>query len=305
MNASWIGRASRALVGAAAVAMLAACGSGSVVSDLTPQRIITVGDGFTDVGQNGYRFSVNDGSNIWVQSFAANYGLTVTPANAGGKGYAQGGARVAAADTTSGTNAPSVTQQIDAMLASTTLSATDDVVIVGGGIEDIVDAVAANGISDAATAAVKAAGTALGEQIIRLVDAGAKHVLVTGVYNLGDTPWARKLGQQDAITALSVAFNSATELKIVDLGENVLFIDPALLHNLMSSKPGNYSFDNDTDAACTTPDATTCTASTIVSGADYNRWMYADDLYFTPEASRRFGTNSYSEGIYYQFNARW
>ena len=113
MNAPWFGRAARTLAAAAGVALLAACGSGSVVSDLTPKRFITVGDGFMDVGQAGYRYTVNDGSNIWVQDLASHYNQTVTAASAGGWGYAQGNARVAAADT-SPVAAPSITAQIDA-----------------------------------------------------------------------------------------------------------------------------------------------------------------------------------------------
>ena len=115
------------LFATALVALLAACGSGSVVSDLTPKRFITVGDGFMDVGQAGYRYTVNDGSNIWVQDLAAHYQQTITSANSGGWGYAQGGARVAAADAG---GAPSVTAQIDAVLARTTFNANDDVVVV-------------------------------------------------------------------------------------------------------------------------------------------------------------------------------
>ena len=304
MNASWIGRAARALIGASAVALLAACGSGSVVSDLTPKRFITVGDGFMDVGQAGYRYTVNDGSNIWVQDLASHYNQTVTAASAGGWGYAQGNARVAAADT-SPVAAPSITAQIDAVMARTSFNANDDVVVVGGGIADIVAAVGATGISAATTQTVQAAGKALGEQVQRLVNAGAAHVLVVGVYNLGNTPWAAQLGQQGAISDLSVAFNTGTQLAIVNLGKNVLYVDPALLHNLMYNKPGNYQFDNGTDPVCTTPTAATCTTSTLVAGADYSKWLFADALYFTPEASRRFASDRYSESVYYKFKNRW
>ncbi|MDO5691658.1 MAG: SGNH/GDSL hydrolase family protein [Pseudomonadota bacterium] len=305
MNASWFRRTAQAVACAGALSVLAACGSSTVVSDLNPQRFITLGDGFMDVGQAGARYTVNDGSNNWVQDFAARYKQTVTPASAGGFGYAQGHARVAAADTSSGTSAPSVTAQIDALLARTQLHKTNDVIIMGGGIGDIVAAVEATGISAETTQTVKAAGKALGEQIRRVVKAGGAHVLAVGVYNLGNTPWAAQLGQQKALTDLSVAFNDAVAVNIVDLGANVLYVDPALLHNLMYNKPGNYQFSNGRDAVCTTPDARTCTPDTVVSGADYNSWMYADKVYFTPVASRHFGSDRYGESIYQRFKARW
>ena len=133
MTASWSRRAVLALACAGATALLAACGSGSVVSDLTPKRFISVGDGFADVGQNGHRFTVNDGSLNWLQQFAAHYKLTLEPATADGFGYAQGHARIDNPDTRSGTNAPSVQQQIDTLLARTSLI-NGDVVFVGGGI---------------------------------------------------------------------------------------------------------------------------------------------------------------------------
>ena len=191
------------------------------------------------------------------------------------------------------------------MLARTTFNANDDVVVVGGGIADVVAAVGATGFTDQTKKDVQAAGKALGEQIKRLVDAGAAHVLVVGVYNLGNTPWAAGQNQKSALTDLSVDFNTGVQLEIVNLGKNVLFVDPALLHNLMYNKPENYQFDNVRDAVCTTPDATTCNTSTLVAGANYNKWLYADGLYLTPEASRRFGSDRYSESVYYKFKNRW
>ena len=305
MKTPWIRHARNTLASLCAATLLLACGGESVVTDLTPQRFITVGDGFTDVGQAGHVFSVNDGSALWVQEFAAHYGQSVTPACSGGWGYAQGHARVNSADTLSGTNAPSVAEQITTLLARTTLHASEDVVIINGGLSDIVAAVNAGGISDATTDTVKAAGKALADQVRRVVDAGGKHVLVVGVYNLGNTPWGQRLGKQGDLEKLSVAFNTAVSINIMDLWKNVLFVDPALLHNLIYNKPENYLTDNARDPVCTTPDASTCTTSTLVAGADYNRWMFADQLYFTPRTSRRFGSSDYSESIYWRFKERW
>ena len=59
MHASWFRRTARGLACAGALALLAACGSGSVVSNLQPKRFITVGDSFMDVGQSGTLYTVN------------------------------------------------------------------------------------------------------------------------------------------------------------------------------------------------------------------------------------------------------
>lgn len=304
MISSWSRRAVLALACVGGGALLAACGSGSVVSDLAPKRFITVGDSFSDVGQvGGVRYTVNDGSKNWVQELAGHYDQTVTAASAGGWGYAQGHARVNAVDAIGG--APSVKQQIDTVLARTTLHPTEDVVVINGGMHDIVAAVNATGISADTTKAVEEAGKALAEQVHRVVNAGGKHVLVVGVYSLGVTPWARNLNQSDAITTLALKFNEALNIGIVSLGANVLSADPALLHNLMYNKPGNYRLDNGRDPVCTTPDASTCTPSTIVAGANYDRWLYSDALHFTPQVLREFGDDRYTESVYYKVKNRW
>jgi len=301
MISVWTRRAALALVCGSAAALLAACGSSSVYHALKPARFISVGDGFADVGQNGYRFTINDGTLNWTQQLAADYGLTLDPASGGGWSYAQGYARVAAPDTTSGTNAPSVQSQIDTLLARTAFADTD-VVLVGGGIADIVDAVNATGIGAGTTAAAQAAGTALGGQVRRLVKAGATHVVVAGVYNLGISPWARAQGKGNDIEKLSNAFNDALKLSIVDLGTNVLYVDPALFYNLIYN--GKY-LGNVSDPICTTPDATTCTTDTLVSGADATKYLFADSLYITPAAQRFFGSNSYDQNAYTALKDRW
>lgn len=303
MKASWTRRAALALVGVSAAAMMAACGDGSVVSDLKPARFITVGDSFADVGQASGKYTVNDGSPTWVQQLAANYNQTVDPASAGGWGYAQGYARVDSADTSSGTAAPSVKQQIDQLLARTTMQ-EGDVMMLNGGMHDIVAAVTATGISDQTTATVKAAGQALAAQVRRVVAAGATHVVVTGVQNVGLTPWAVRLGQQADIEKLSVAFNDALLIDIADMGATVLYFDSSLFFNLINNKPENYSVDNATDPVCTTPDASTCTPASVVS-TDYNRYMYADSLNFTPKVQRNFVDRSYTENAYDKFKNRW
>ena len=303
MKASWTRRAALALVGVSAAAMMAACGDGSVVSDLKPARFMTVGDSFADVGQAGGKYTVNDGSLTWVQQLAAHYSLTVDPASAGGWGYAQGYARVDSADTSSGTAAPSVKEQVDQLLARTSMQ-EGDVMMLNGGLHDIVAAVNATGISDQTTATVKAAGKALGAQVRRVVAAGATHVVVTGVQNVGLTPWAVRLGEQSSIEKLSVAFNDALLIDIADMGATVLYFDASLFFNLINNKPENYSVDNATDPVCTTPDASTCTPSSVVS-TDYNRYMYADSLNFTPKVQRNFVDRSYTENAYDKFKNRW
>ncbi len=305
MTSLWSRRAvlTAACAGIAGAA-LSACGSGSVASAIKPTRVVSVGDGFSDVGQTGHVFTVNDGTLLWTQQLASYYGLGLTAASAGGFSYAQGDAMVDSADTVSGTNAPSVAAQISSLLTRTTLG-KDDLVFVSGGIADIVNAVNATGISAATTDTVRAAGRALAAQVLRLVNAGATHVAVSGVYNVGITPWAAQKNLVQGIKDLSVEFNTQLLIGINALGDTVLYLDAAQFFNFIVDKPSNFPFDVVVAPACTTPDATTCTTSTIVAGADYTRYLFADNLYFTPAAHRLFVNESYVENAYTKLKMRW
>ena len=61
----------------ASSALLAACGGGNVESQLVPSRIIAFGDGFSDLGQGGTRYTVND------SSVNATIGSRLTPLSTG------------------------------------------------------------------------------------------------------------------------------------------------------------------------------------------------------------------------------
>lgn len=308
MTRPWTGFSIRRIaVGLAlgAVALLAGCGSGSVVSDLRPERFIAVGDGFSDVGQTGQPFTVADHSRTWLQQLASYYGLTVEPAVDGGWGYARGHARVDSADPS---GAPSVREQVDELLAATTLDPKKDVVFINGGMSDIVAAVEADGLSTAAEAQIDAAAKALAGQVKRIEAAGARHIVVIGVHNLCRSPWGYSLhieaSYEECMPAW--AFNKRLLVEIEGMGATTLYFDAPLFYNLIESKPSNYPVDNVKDAACATPDAGTCTPSTLKPGVtDYNRYLFADGLHFTPAMQRAFVNEDYAENAYTRFKNRW
>lgn len=308
MKTSWFSRAA-AVALVAAASLLAACGSGSTVQQLTPTRFMAVGDGMIDLGHDGKRYTINDGSMLWTQQLASHFGLTLADSSTGGLSYARGNARITAADPTGG-GAPSLSAQADALLARLNNKFEDsDVIILSGGHTDIVTAVNETGISATTTATVKAAGTALGDLAKRLSEAGAKHVVVSGVYNLGLSPWARAQGEAkaNAIRDLSVAFNDAMLLSLADTkwGRTVLAINPGLFYNLIANETKDPLFANAKDPVCTTPDATTCTNNTLVSGAKVEQYLFADKLYFTPLANRLYGSSSYGNNAYSSLRDHW
>lgn len=316
MSRQWMRRALLALAPAAAL-FLAGCGSGTIESQLQPTRVVAFGSGFSDIGQLGNRYTVNDSTiNIWSQQTAASFAYLMTPAVSGGTNYATRNARIVATPDAAGGAAPTVAKQIDTFLGTGTFTATD-LVFVEGGVSDIIAEVgklnAGTQTSEATLNNVKQAGRDLGAQTRRLVQAGASHVVVIGAFDLARTPWAVSTGQTSLLTDLSTKFNTELLVSIVDLGASVLYVDAAFQFNLMTNTPSLYSLTNSTDAACTPVDpgpgigigagkvnSALCTPSTIASGVDYNVYLWADQVYPGPTAHRAFGDYAYQ-----RIRARW
>ena len=326
MIATWSRLTAMIAVGAA-LSLLAGCGASTTASALTPTRIISFGDAFSDVGQQGgKKYTVNDGSvNNWLNEFANGFGLAVTPSAVGGTGYAQGLARVNTSTNAAGNpGTPSVSQQIDAFLAVDNFGA-NDVAVINGGVGDIVAEMnAVNAGIETTTQMqtnVQQAGRDLAAQVKRLVASGANYVVVLGTYNLGQTPWATATGQTTLLTDTSTQFNDAMLVPIVSMGKNVLYVDAAYYLNLVSnplSAPA-YGMTNAVDPVCTSVDSGTgigigpgqvnsllCTPSTLVSGATIvggatiANYTFADAMYFTPVVNRLFGDYAYA-----RVRARW
>lgn len=321
MAVNWLRRSVLAAAGVSAALLLSGCGLSTIESALKPERFIAFGDGFSDVGQvNGARYTVNDGSaSNWTQELASIYGITVTPASIGGTSYAQGNARVQAKpDAAGSTSTPTVSEQIDRFLASGSFQESD-VVLMSAGASDIVAHMAAvtagTQTPEQLLANAQQAGRDLGAQVIRTVNAGAKYVVVAGTYNLGRSPWAKAIDQEDLLEQASSKFNEAFLVSIVNQGNKVLYVDAAYYFNLVTASPTGYSFDR---AAAQTPVCTSvdagagigigagqlnsalCTPSTLLPGADSSKYIFADALYFTPTAQRLFGVYAYD-----RLHARW
>lgn len=290
--------------------LLAACGGGnnSVVSAFRPARVLVFGDGLSDLGQvSSRRYTINDGTtNVWTARLGERYGLTVTSQAAGGTSYATGNARVVAATDAVGGNAPSVKAQIDSFLAAGSF-ASNDLVVISAGAGDLIGEVAANGFTATSRANIVQAGRDLAGQVRRLVQSGARYVIVTGTYNLGRSPWAAATGQSAVLEDYSTAFNNALLVNIVDLGANVLYVDLPLYFNQLTGYPSTYGLNNVTSLACTSVDtgvgigtgtgqvnSALCNSTTLDPALDVNKTMFADRVYPTPVVHRLFGDYAYA-----------
>jgi outer membrane lipase/esterase len=312
-------RLRRALLGAAlaSAALLAACGGGSVASQLVPTRVVAFGDGMADVGQTGKRYTVNDGSvNVWVARLAELYGLGLTSAGTGGTGHATGNARVfAKPDAVGNAATPTVKEQIDAFLAGGAFLG-QDLVVVNAGTADIVTEsqlmLASSQSSAQARAKIGQAGTDLGAQVRRLVQAGAKQVVVVGPYNLGRSRWATDNAIIGTLQDFSTFFNQSLLISIVDLGANVLYVDLPLYFNLVTASPSSYLGTGATVAGpvCTSVAAAAsdsiglglgqvssylCDSTTLEAGANLALYFFADKIYPAPVAHRLFGNYAYDK----------
>jgi phospholipase/lecithinase/hemolysin len=280
-------------------ALLSACGSGSTFEPLVPSRVISFGDGLSDVGNSagGGKFTVNDGTvNIWVERVATSYGKTITASvNPGGLGFAQGGSRV-------NTGTYSIADQITAFLPGNI--GANDLIIVDAGVAELAALAAANPSDSALTTAADAAGRALGVQVLRLTAAGGKHVVVANAPDLGKSPFAQAQTRTAAISAATRAFNDGLKLSLANVTSGVLFIDNEAYINTLIASPtllgsgGNATTVSTAACATSTFSTNTCTTSTLatnVTAATYALHLYSDDRHLAPAAHRLLGDNAYNK----------
>jgi phospholipase/lecithinase/hemolysin len=296
----------------AALLALASCGGGSIESQFIPKRMPVFGDALSDMGNGGTRYTVNDSTAVWVKLMALDYNVPLDKSASGGTDYAWGNARVVLKPDAAGNNAtPTVKEQIDAFLAANGSFNADDLVVINGGISDIVvqmQALRAGTITqDQFLANVTQAGHDLATQAKRIVDAGgATHVAVLGVPDLKATPWSVMINQQALLSQASTAFNNALLVDLVNYGDKMLYIDVALLFNLMASSPASYGMTDSADIVCTSVDpgpgigigtnqvnSARCAPDSIVSGASYTLYLWADALYPTPTGHGQLSTYTF------------
>ena len=311
MSRNWL-RRGVLLAACAASLLLAACGSGTTESQLSPTRVVVFGDGFADLGQNGPRYTVNDGLvNVWTEHVALGFGKSLVTASKGGTSYATGHARVVIKPDDVGNSAtPTVREQIDTFLSRDTIGA-NDLYIVNAGVSDLIaeGQLVATGAqtADQQLANARQGGRDLAAQARRLVNGGAKFVVVVGSYNLGRSPWAAATGLKAAFENASGRFNDELLIALADLGANVLYVDAALHYNLASSSPAAYGLTNGVDPVCTSVDpgpgigtglgqlsSALCTPSTVRPSAVYNSYLFADRVYPTPAAHGKFGEYAFA-----------
>ena len=290
----------------------------------------------------GGRFTTNPGQ-VFTQNVAQYYGDTLTPAATGGFGvpltpqagldYAQGGSRVtlqpgighattgAASDAFSQATTIPINDQVSTYIAAHGSFNANQLVLINGGANDIllnlaqaqaaataaaagqITPAAAQAAATAASAAIQQAALDLATVIGRVVQAGATHVVVSNVPDIGTTP--QGLMSADKGTTLSNASNGfnlvlKTALTQTGLISKVVYVDvPPLLANITANFQSLGFTVSNTGTACNLQAMVTaaakfgetdptafgsslfCSPQTLtVAGADQT-YMYADTVHPT------------------------
>ncbi len=196
--------------------------------------------------------------NVWAYSFAAAIGLGAyaAPSLAGGSNYAYGGARTSKDGPPAQSGfPPSLKTQAKSYLASTggTASANALYVVAGGGNDarDALEAVAAdpaNAVSIITKAALTYAFNT-GRIVDSLQAAGAQHIVVWDVPNLGITPAVNAEGSFASLLGNLVSKSMSQVLATRMNGEaGVTLFDFYGLTTAWAADPSAYGFVNATDA---------------------------------------------------------
>lgn len=249
---------------------------------MPPSKIIVFGDSLSDTG-NAYIATFHDrapsppyydgrfsNGPVWVEDFAANFGLAVRPVLGGGTNYAVGGAKA-------GSSADRLPYQAELYLLLSAFSRADPraLYVVFGGGNDIRSA---QKLSDPSPAIAHAA-LSIRRMIERLAAHGAVNFLVPNVPNRGLTPAARKHGSAAEEEALTRAYDAALAASLRDLpaklGINIVPVDFWSAVERAFAAPQALGFDNITEP-CLEHEA-----GIYRQCADPGKYVFWDDIHPT------------------------
>jgi len=293
-------------------------------------QLIAFGDNLLDTGTyqqfakanfGGGQFTTNPGK-LFVQSVASTYSDVLMPAFQGGLGrplassggfdYAEGGSRVSIQpgvghDTSGAQNAAysaqttiPVSEQLTTYLSANQRFHPNQLVIINGGINDILFNVAA--AQQAGTpAALQAAQQAVAQSAIDLVGVvntviakGATHVVLMNVPDLGTTPQgAASADHGKPLTQISQLFNTTliSQLQSKNLLNKIILID---VYNIVDNVVANFqAFGfkvSNTGTACNAQaEIEEATALNLKNPSQFNGSLFCSPAtYTTPTAPEDF-----------------
>jgi outer membrane lipase/esterase len=141
------------------------------------------------------------------------------------------------------------------------------------------------------------AATELSDLVKYMVSKGAKHIVVTNLPDVSQTPYALDTiavtggvtdnSTQQLALAMTNAFNNKLQADLAGIG-NVLFVDVFTENQKQINNPSQFSLTNVRNVACSSTDANNptgsallCKPSNLIAG-DTSRFLFADNVHPTP-----------------------
>lgn len=219
---------------------------------------------------------------VWVETLAANLGLSANPALGGGTNFAFGGAVTGAPFTSS---VPTLTQQVSNYYLPGVSGVADPsalYVIWGGG----------NDVRSGSPAVLTASVPNISNIISTLAAAGAQNFLVANLPDIGLTPEAQAAGPATVAGATFLSTNFNTQLAAAtaglrtSLGVNIIDLDVHSFLNNVIANPGAYGF-TDTSNPCYVGPTGVGGSGTVCSDPSQHVWW--DGVHPTAAAHAALG----------------
>ena len=313
-------RVRRGALALCAAAVLSACGGGDRAEPYVVTQLQVYGDELSVIDDsitvsatnssgvasssgpgNGVKYTVNGFHGTtglldctvnpnWVQIVAANLGMAFkecqgTYTSFAAKNNASFGAKTA-----------DVIDKLNILIAANPGPSTLATVLVGSNdVKDLSAQVNAGTLSrGAALAEAEQKGKDLGAAIKRVTDARIG-IVVSTIPDLGQSPYAlvgtdvnSRKNDSVVIAELTSAFNKALVENIPDSGRKVGLVYGVPVGMNLSGKPDKGY----TNQAICTVNVPQCTANTLQSGSNLSTWIWAADVYPTPDTHIKLGNNA-------------
>lgn len=297
----------RILVGAVALALAASAAHAQRFNG-----VVSFGDSLSDAGNIGLAptaagglggalgpsqsFTTNPDP-VMVEILAAAFGQTQRASLAGGSNFAWGGACARPVAAAACTNNPNPITRLDAQIGShlgTGTANPNALYTVWMGANDLFGAIPGWAATPATASANATAGgipvaTAVVQQVARLQAAGARHIVVLNLPNLGATPQfsAGPFAAAGPLAALAtLSYNGALSQGLSQLGTGIIPINVFGLVDEVRNNPATFGFTNVTGVACTTSSSLLCNRNTLVNPAAADTFLFADGVHPTGAAHR-------------------
>ena len=310
LNASEVGRAAAACGMLAALLLTASCGGGEQQNNFLPARIIAFGDETSVIvdtlgNGNGNKYGVNAvvsasdptivclGDPIWIQILASAYPNIVFPqCNPGPSQVLDPQSRIRA---TFGAMAADLSSQVDTQVQESDFQSSDLVTVLVGVNDVIAQYLQYPGVPETTlNQNLQIAGAAVGEQVNRIGDSGAK-VIVSTIPDIGFSPFALSekashidTDRQLLIIRLVSVFNAALRNTINNDGHHIGLVT---MDQQVDSSVQFVGFDgltNVTDGVCdlgrsllTPPSILDCTELTLIPNGNSVTYLWADDRHLS------------------------